>query len=107
MRLTPEQLTTVFHHYLIDYVLPRSFNHLPLFEDYSGGLVLTKRLLKILRDPKVSYVYRDGKIDCEELIRIAKEHLENQDTYIIGLNYWFSKYDLEVLREIYVKLFLD
>lgn len=107
MRLTSEQLTTVFHRYLTDYVLPRSFNHLPIFEDYSGGLILTRRLLKILRDPKLAYIYRDGKIDCEELLRLATEHLENQDIFILGLNYWFSKHDLKVLREIYVKLFLD
>lgn len=108
MRLTPEQLTTVFHNYLRDYYLPRSFKHLPLFEDtYFGGLVLTKRLLKILRDPEISYAYKDGKIDCEELIRVAKEKLGDNKIYLLGLNSWFSVEDLDILRDFYIKLFLE
>lgn len=106
MKLTTEQLTTVFHRYLVDYLLPRSFDHLKMYEDYSGGLLLTKRLLKIIKDPKLSYVYQGDKIDCEELIRIAKEHLKDNQIFIVGLNYWFSKDDLDILREIYINLYL-
>lgn len=107
MRLTPEQLTQVFHKYLQDYFIKRSFDHLPLFEEYSGGLILTKRLLKVIRDPEISYVYKEGKIDCEELIRVAKEKLEGRKIYLLGLNYWFSAEDLDVLRDCYIKLFLE
>ena len=108
MRLTPEQLTTVFHNYLRDYYLPRSFKHLPLFEDtYFGGLVLTKRLLKILKDPEVSYVYSIHGVDCDELIKIAKEKLNGRAVYVVGLDYWVTEEDLDNLRAIYCKLFLD
>ena len=108
MQLTPNQLTQLFQKYLQWYFLPRSFNHLPLFEDtYFGGLVLTKRLLKILRDPEISYIYKDGKIDCEELIRVAKEKLGDKKIYLLGLNSWFSVEDLDILRDFYIKLFLE
>lgn len=107
MLLTPEQLTQVFNKYLSTYVLARSSYHHPVFDSYTGGLALTKRLLKILKDPEVSYVYSIHGVDCDELIKIAKEKLNGRAVYVVGLDYWVTEEDLDNLRAIYCKLFLD
>ena len=107
MKLTPEQLTQVFNEYLRSYVLARSPYHHPTFDSIAGGLALTKRLQKILRDPEVSYIYSGSSIDCEELIRVAKEKLKDRELYIVGLDYWFNADDMDRMRTIYCKLFLD
>lgn len=107
MQLTQNQLTQVFNEYLREHVLARAAYHHPVFDSYAGGLALTKRLIKILRDPKISYIHSNKGVDCEELIKVARERLNQRAVYIVGLDYWFTEEDLDNLRAVYCKLFLD
>ena len=101
MRLNDEQLTYLFNEYLRLYVIPGSRNHSPIFETRKGGAILTKRLRKICRDPKLMYVDDSSTLDLTELSFIAQEKLKKHPkVFIVGLNHWFTIKDIEVIASI-------
>lgn len=107
MHLNKEQLTHLFNEYLRLYVIPGSSNHLPLYETRSGGIALTNRLYKILRDPAYYHTIWGDKIDILEVFSIGERLMKKtKKVFIVGLNHWFTKKDIEVLKSIYQKDFV-
>ena len=104
MVLTEDELTQIFQKALDDFILEKCINPNPIFTKFGGGRVLVKRLLLCLRDPRWSYINRDGRIDCEELIQKVKPYLQG-GIKIQGLNYTLFSEDLLKFREIHNKLF--
>ena len=107
MLLDKDQLSILFNHFLDEYLLPRSFDHLPLFEEVGKGNVLTRRLFLVLRDNDLYHLVMGDKVAVLEVYKLAKEYLEkNGKIFIVGLNYWFSIYDLEELKKVYEKFYI-
>lgn len=102
--LTKEEIALLFNGWLKTYCLRRSFKHLKLYEDISAGNILTKRLYKILRDKKYTHLLIGDKINIVELFEEAEKFFENNEKiFIVGLNYWVTHKDLEVIRDLFEK----
>jgi hypothetical protein len=101
MKLSEEQLNLVFSAYLDTHVLPGSFDHHPVFETLDRGAVLTRRLKKILREKELRHTHTSTSFDVVELSKLAQEFLKKyKKVYIVGLNHWFTKKDLDVIMGI-------
>ena len=108
MYLTKEQLSLLFRHFLKEYLLPRSFKHLPSYEDLNNGGMLTKRLFLVLRAKEFSHLVFGDRVAIQGLYNVAKRYLEkHQKVFIVGLNYWFTIHDLEELRKLYEREFSE
>ena len=106
MNLTKEQLTQLFNCYLKEYFLLRSFNHLPQFNNIEGGAILTRRLFKILRNENLKHLVTGETVNIIQAFEEAKKFLlVHKRIYLVGLNDYMTIKDLEVLRELYEKLF--
>ena len=106
MNLSEDQLNKIFKYYIDKYILPGSIGYLDYFKQLDNGHILTRRLKKILRNKKYDYIVHGDKIDGEELLRVARELLQEKRILIIGLNYWFSSRDLDLLLQIHNKFFV-
>lgn len=107
MYLDKDELVILFNHYLDEYLLPRSFNHLSLFEEMDKGNVLTRRLFLVLRSRELYHLIAGDKVEVLEVYKLAKEYLEkHKKIFLVGLNYWFSLYDLEELKKFYERLYI-
>lgn len=104
MRLTYEQLSKVFQEFLDTIVIPRSPKISPLFKESFAGWILCKRLRTCLKNPKWSYMYMNGKVDCSELMRISAPYL-NKGVYLVGMEYLLTKEDFKRLISIHNKIF--
>lgn len=102
MKLSREQLTHLFNLFLQRHILPRSFNHLPLFETLDGGKALTNRLYKVLRSRDLRHLVTGDDVHAFDVYALAEDYLEeNKKVFIVGLNYWFTLEDLHALRKLY------
>ena len=107
MYLDKSDLAILFNHYLKEYLLPRSFKHLPLYEEHGNGNVLVKRLFLVLRSKELYHLIAGDKVEVLQVYKLAKEFLEKKKKiFLVGLNYWFSLYDLEELKKLYEKLYI-
>lgn len=106
MHLTIEQLNHIFYIQLKEYVLPGSVSHLKVYEGLNGGKILTTRLFKVLRDPEQNYLLSGREVNALEIVRLVYEYLKkNPKIFIVGLNHWFCKKDLDFLVEVYEREF--
>lgn len=107
MELSKEDIAIIFNEWLTSYCLPRSSDHLKCFESLSAGNILTRRLFKVLRDNKLSHFMFEDKIgNIPELFHRTEEFFKKyKKIFIVGLNYWVTDKDLEVIRRIYEKKF--
>ena len=102
MKLSREQLTHLFNLYLQRYLIPKSCEHLPLFETLNGGVALTNRLYKVLRAKDLRHLVTGDDIHALDVYELAKDYLElKKKVFIVGLNYWFTLEDLKALRKLY------
>ena len=85
MTLSPEQLTILFNQYLKTYVLPGSGEHHPIFDSLAGGNALTRRVQKILKDPRLSYLLRGESVDIVTIFEKLEVYLNKYEP----LNYSF------------------
>ena len=106
MTITYEEVILLCNKYL-KAIIPGSVDHHPVFDDVEGGLALTKRLYKVLRDDKYSHLVQGNSLNLLEAIKIAKKLLRTKKKiYIVGLNHWFKLKDLELIESIYQKDFI-
>lgn len=104
MNLSKEEVSLLLGGWLKNYCLPRSVSHLKLFEDLRAGNILTTRLYKVLRDKKLTHLVVGEKIDITELFREAEIFFKKYEKiFIVGLNYWLTHKDLEVIRDRFEK----
>lgn len=105
MILSQEDIIIICNKYL-KCIIPGSVKHHPIFNDSRGGLALTKRLYKILRHEKYSFLVQGTSINASLLIDLAKGLLkEHKKVYIHGLNHWFKMKDLLLIEDIIQKYF--
>ena len=106
MTLTYEEVILLLNKYLRQ-IIPGSVNHHPIFNSIEGGVALTKRLYKVLRDGRYSYLVQGNSLNFLEVIKVAKELLKkHKKVYIVGLNHWFKMKDIELIESIYQKDFI-
>ena len=102
MLLSEDQLRVLFQYWLKEYILPRSYQHLPLFDDLGNGQILVNRLKLVLKQPKLRHLQYGTKFRVSELYELAYDRIKHcGSVYIVGLNYKVTLYDLEALKKIY------
>lgn len=105
MKLTQEQLTLLFNTFLQQYLLPKSTQHLSIFNSIDGGKILTTRLFKILRKKELKYLVTGESLQALAAFDKAEAFLkEHKKIFIVGLNYWITLKDLYALKAIYEAL---
>lgn len=106
MTITYEEVILLCNKYL-KAIIPGSTGHHPIFNGIEGGVALTKRLYKVLRDAKYSHLVQGNSLNILEAFKIAEELLRTKKkVYIVGLNHWFKLKDLELIKSIYQKYFI-
>lgn len=106
MTLSQEEVILLFNKYL-RCIIPGSVNHHPVFNSVEGGVALTKRLYKVLREGKYAYLVQGNSLSILETFKVARELLtKHKKVYIVGLNHWFKMKDLELLEKLYQKDFI-
>ena len=106
MNLSQEEVILLLNKYL-KCIIPGSVDHHPVFNTVEGGLALTKRLYKVLRDNNYSYLVQGNSLRILEVFKVARKLLEkHKKVYIVGLNHWFKMKDLDLIESIYQKDFI-
>ena len=108
MNITQENLILILNTYLREYALSRSIDPHPIFKEVRGGLALSNRLYKILRDKQLEHLVVGNSINFLEFLNYLTEFFkQNKPIYLIGLNHWFSQKDVDTLHSIYLRKILS
>lgn len=107
MYLDKEDLIILLKHFLDEYLLRRSFHHIPEYESDHRGDIAYNRLLFLLRHKNYSHLYFGNKVSVTGLLNKLEEFFKKHEKiYLQGINYWFTIHDLEAFRKIYQRDFL-
>lgn len=106
MQLERDQLNLLFSKYLKEHFLRRSCKHDPIYESVRGGSILTNRLILMCKDPRVRAIPLGKTISAQYLFNLGYEFFERHNSiFLYGLNYSFTKEDLDDLLDVYNKTF--
>lgn len=108
MYLDKEQLRILFKHFLDEYLLPRSFDHIPAFESEHRADICVNRLFFMLRENDFRHLQYGNTVCFTELVKeLEKFFKSHEKIFLQGINYSFTIHDLKAFCNIYEKEFKD